>query len=238
MVYQVKLEQFEGPLDLLLHLIRVHEIEITDIPIAKITEEYFRVLTTMQELDLQMAGEFLVMAATLVYIKSKMLLPPTEAEEGPTEEDEDPRQPLVDMLLEYQRFKTAAGALAGLEEQRRQIFGRGAAVEGPPGRGPLELNLFDLLGAFQEVVKRAAGRPDLTVTPRPFRVRERMVELLDWLARERPLRFFALFPPDADRRTVIATFVALLELLREGALRIRQAAPFGEIVIYPVEEDA
>jgi len=234
MVYQVKLEQFEGPLDLLLHLIRIHEIDIADIPIARITEEYFRVLTEMQELDLMMAGEFLVMAATLIYIKSKMLLPPGEGEEVPI--DEDPRQPLVDMLLDYQRFKTAAGDLAGFEERRRQIFTRGAALEVPPGRGPLELNLFDLLAAFQEVLKRAAGRPDVEVTPRPFRVRERMVELLDRLSRERPLRFLGLFPPDADRRTVIATFVALLELLRQGALRVRQAAPFGEILVYPAED--
>ena len=235
MVYQVKLEQFEGPLDLLLHLIRVNEIDIADIPIARITEEYFRVLTAMQELDLAVAGEFLVMAATLVYIKSKMLLPPAEAVEGPIEE-EDPRQPLVDMLLEYQQFRTAAADLAGFEERRRQIFIRGAALEAPPGRGPLELNLFDLLAAFQEVLKRAAGRPDVEVTPRPFRIRERMVELLDRLSRERPLRFLGLFPPDADRRTVIATFVALLELLRQGALRVRQAAAFGEILIYPAEE--
>lgn len=235
MVYQVKLEQFEGPLDLLLHLIRTHEIDIADIPIAKITEEYFRVLMEMQELDLAMAGEFLVMAATLIYIKSKMLLPPAEAEDAPIEE-EDPRQPLVDMLLEYQRFKRAAGDLASLEERRRQIFARGAALEAPPGRGPLELNLFDLLAAFQDVLKRAAGRPEVEVTARPFRVRERMVELLDRLSRERPLRFLGLFPPDADRRTVIATFVALLELLRQGALRVRQAAPFGEILIYPAED--
>ncbi|MBI2080376.1 MAG: segregation/condensation protein A [candidate division NC10 bacterium] len=235
MAYQVKLEQFEGPLDLLLHLIRVHEIEITDIPIATITEEYFRVLTAMQELDLEVAGEFLVMAATLIYIKSKMLLPPAPGEEALAEE-EDPRRPLVDMLLEYQRFKTAAGDLAGLEERRREVFGRGAAVQVPPGRGPLELSLFDLLAAFQEVLKRAEGRPDVEVTPRPFRVRERMVELLDRLAQERPLRFFALFAPDADRRTVIVTFVALLELLRQGALKVRQAAPFEEILIYPAED--
>ena len=121
MVYQVRLEQFEGPLDLLLHLIRTHEIDIADIPIARITEEYFLVLTGMQELDLAVAGEFLVMAATLVYIKSKMLLPPEEAVEGPIEE-EDPRQPLVDMLLEYQRFRTAAADLASFEERRRHLL--------------------------------------------------------------------------------------------------------------------
>lgn len=235
MAYQVKLERFEGPLDLLLHLIRIHEIEITDIPIATITEEYFRVLTAMQELDLEVAGEFLVMAATLIYIKSKMLLPAGPGEEALVEE-EDPRRPLVDMLLEYQRFKTAAEDLAGLEERRREVFGRGAAVEVPPGRGPLELSLFDLLAAFQEVLKRAEGRPDVEVTPHPYRVRERMVELLDRLARERPLRFFAIFSLDADRRTVIVTFVALLELLRQGALKVRQAAPFGEILIYPAED--
>jgi len=235
MVYQVKLEQFEGPLDLLLHLIRIHEIDIADIPIATITEEYFRVLTDMQELDLQVAGEFLLMAATLIYIKSKMLLPPAEAAEAPIEE-EDPRQPLVDMLLEYQRFKGAADDLAGLEERRRQIFTRGAAEDAPPGRGPLELNLFELVAAFQEVLKHAAGRPDLTLTPRPLGVRERMVELLDRLSRERPLLFLGLFPPDADRRTVIATFLALLELLRQGAVRVRQAAPLSEILIYPGED--
>jgi len=235
MVYQVRLEQFEGPLDLLLHLIRINEVDIADIPIARITEEYFRVLTEMQDLDLTVAGEFLVMAATLVYIKSKMLLPPAEGEEA-TVEEEDPRRPLVEALLEYQRFKTVAGDLAGFEERRRRIFGRVAPLEEAPARGPLELNLFDLLAAFQDVLKRAARRPDAEVTPRPFRVRERMVELLERLALERPLGFLGLFPADADRRTVIATFVALLELLRQGVVRVRQASPFGEILIYPLED--
>lgn len=230
MVYQVKLPAFEGPLDLLLHLIRVNEVDIYDIPIARITDEYFQYLALLQELDLDVAGEFLVMAATLVYIKSKMLLPPDpSAPEEPLEED--PRTPLVDMLLEYQRFRAAAETLSGREDQQRQFFFRSIPLEVPAGGETLEVNLFDLIAAFREVLERAKDQPVLDIIARPVTTAERMVAILDRVAGEASVSFGSLFPPGADRRTVIITFLALLELLRQGSIRVQQQLDFGEIVV-------
>lgn len=229
MVYQIKLPTFEGPLDLLLHLIRVNQVDIYDIPIARITDEYFQYLRMMEELDLEMAGEFLVMAATLVYIKSRMLLPPEPTEE--TGLEEDPRTPLVDMLVEYQRFKGASEALALHEEQQRQYFVRSGPLELPSTGVPLEISLADLLGAFRAVLARAQERPVLEIMARPLTTGERMVAILDRLALEEPATFEALFSPDADRTLVVVTFLALLELIRQGTVQVWQTLPFGEILI-------
>jgi len=158
-VYQVKLPVFEGPLDLLLHLIRSNEIDIYDIPIARITDEYFRYLHAMQELDLEVAGEFLVMAATLVYIKSRMLLPAQPAADGDVTE-EDPRTPLVDMLLEYERCRAAAETLGERENRQRLFFFRSIPLEAPPGGGPLER-----LRSTGEVIAAAGDFDDL---PKPL----------------------------------------------------------------------
>jgi len=231
MVYQVKLPAFEGPLDLLLHLIRVNEVDIYDIPIARITDEYFQYLALLEQLDLELAGEFLVMAATLVYIKSKTLLP---ADPSATEEpfEEDPRTPLVDMLLEYQRFRAAAETLSGREDQQRQFFFRSTPLEIPTREGPLEVNLFDLLTAFREVLERAKDQPVLEFLTRPVSTGERMVAILDRVATvEASVTFESLFPPEADRWLVIVTFLALLELLRQGSIRVRQQVDFGDIVV-------
>ncbi len=230
MVYQVKLPAFEGPLDLLLHLIRVNEIDIYDIPIARITDEYFQYLTLLQELDLEVAGEFLVMAATLVYIKSRMLLPAETAAEGEAAE-EDPRTALVDMLLEYERFQGAAQTLAGREDHQRQFFFRASPLEIPAAGGVLEVSLFDLLGAFRDVLARVKDEPVLDLVPRPVTTAERMVAILDRLATEGPVAFAGLFPSDAQRWLVIVTFLALLELLRQGAVRVQQGVQFGDIMI-------
>lgn len=230
MVYQVKLPAFEGPLDLLLHLIRVNEIDIYDIPIARITDEYFQYLTLLQELDLEVAGEFLVMAATLVYIKSRMLLPAEPATEGEAAE-EDPRAPLVDMLLEYERIRDAAETLAGREEHQRQFFLRSSPLEIPPAGEGLEVSLFDLLAAFRDVLARVKDQTVLDLVRRPVTTAERMVAILDQLATEGSVLFQALFPPGAERLLVIVTFLALLELLRQGAVRVQQGVHFGDIVI-------
>jgi segregation and condensation protein A len=232
MVYQVKLPAFEGPLDLLLHLIRVNEVDIYDIPIARITDEYFQYLALLEELDLEVAGEFLVMAATLVYIKSKMLLPADPSATEEPFEEEDPRTPLVDMLLEYQRFRAAAETLSGREDQQRQFFFRSTPLEVLSGGGPLEVNLFDLLTAFREVLERAKDQPVLEFLTRPVSTAERMVAILDRVATAEPfVTFDSLFPPDADRWLVILTFLALLELLRQGSIRVRQQVDFGDIVV-------
>lgn len=229
MVYQVRLPAFEGPLDLLLHLIRVNQVDIYDIPIARITDEYFQYLRMMEELDLEVAGEFLVMAATLVYIKSRMLLPPEPTEEEGFEED--PRASLVDMLVEYQRFRTASEEFAVHEDGQRQYFLRSEPVELPPTGAPLEIDLADLLDAFRAVLTRAKDRPVLELMARPVTTGERMVAILDRLAVEERVGFEALFPPEADRALVVATFLGLLELIRQGVVRVWQTLSFGEIVI-------
>lgn len=230
MAYQVKLPVFEGPLDLLLHLIRGNQIDIYDIPIARITDEYFQYLTLLHELDLEVAGEFLVMAATLVYIKSRTLLPVEPSVDGEAVE-EDPRTPLVDMLLEYERFRAAAETLAVREDGQRLFFFRSTPLDIPPDGGTLEVSLFDLLAAFRDVLKRVDDQGALTLVPRPVTTAERMVAILDQVALQGSVAFQALFPQTPDRSLVISTFLALLELLRQGAVRVRQRAPFTEIVI-------
>ena len=230
MVYQVKLPTFEGPLDLLLHLIRINQIDIYDIPIARITDEYFHYLTLLEELDLEVAGEFLVMAATLVYIKSRMLLPIESPTDGETI-DEDPRATLVDMLLEYQRFRAASEVLGEREEWQRQFFFRSNPLDVPAAEGTLEVSLPDLLTAFREVLARVKDEPVLALTRRSVTTAERMVAILDRLAAETSVAFESLFPSGVTRSVVIVTFLALLELLRQGAVRVEQPVPFSGIVI-------
>ncbi len=232
MTYQVKLEMFEGPLDLLLHLIREHQLNILDIPIAKITEEYLRYLALMQELDLDVAGEFLLMAATLIHIKSKMLLPPEEAGEGEEAEEEDPRAELVDRLLEYKRYKEAAQTLVLLEGEQFLLHRRGAPAMELTVEGPLSVSLFELIRAFREVLRRADLPAPLEITPEELNVGQRIVVLLDRLAAESPLEFTRLFAGSVRRAEIIVTFLALLELLRRRLATARQAEPVGAIMIY------
>ncbi|MBI2163495.1 MAG: segregation/condensation protein A [candidate division NC10 bacterium] len=191
MTYQVKLEMFEGPLDLLLHLIREHQLDILDIPMATITDEYLRYLSLMQELDLDVAGEFLLMAATLIHIKSKMLLPPEESAEGEEAEEEDPRAELVDRLLEYKKFKEAAQTLGVLETEQGMLHRRGAPAIELTVEGPLTVSLFELMRAFRDVLRRADVPTPLEITPEELNVGQRIVHLLDRLAAESPLEFTA-----------------------------------------------
>jgi segregation and condensation protein A len=229
--YQVKLENFEGPLDLLLHLIRENQVDILNIPIALIAEQYLAYVKMMEELDLAVAGEFLVMAATLVHIKSRLLLPPEEPSEG-EEPLEDPRTELVDRLLEYQRFKEVAGELAVREAEQGARFRRG----GPPlvgeVEGPLSLSLFDLLAAFRRVLQRAEGGPVLEITRETLDVGQRLLHILDVLSGQSPVPFEALFAGQGSRAELIVTFLALLELLRRGLATARQSELFGEIMVY------
>ncbi len=232
MSYQVKLEMFEGPLDLLLHLIREHQLNILDIPIATITEEYLRYLALMQELDLDVAGEFLLMAATLIHIKSKMLLPPDEAAEGEGEEEGDPRAELVDRLLEYKKFKEAAQTLGVLEAEQALLQRRGAPAIELEVEGPLSVSVFELLRAFRDVLQRAEVSAPLEITPEELNVGQRIVILLDRLAAESPIEFTGLFAGSSRRGEIIVTFLALLELLRRRLATARQAEPMGPIMIY------
>jgi segregation and condensation protein A len=231
--YQVRLASFEGPLDLLLHLIKKSEINIYEIPIALITQQYLDYLTMMKALNLAVAGEFLVMAATLVHIKSRMLLP-DEGED--TEEDgPDPREELVQRLLEYRRYKEAAGQLNERERFWRDLHPRGLAPEAPvrpASDDPLaDLTLFDLVDALQEVLARAPSAGLLEIEPENLTVKDRMNVILDRLEEKESLTFLALFEEQANRLVIIVTFLALLELTRLRLIRVFQGESFGPILI-------
>jgi segregation and condensation protein A len=237
MTFQVKLQMFEGPLDLLLHLIREHQLDILDIPIATITDEYLRTLAMMQELDLDVAGEFLVMAATLIHIKSRMLLPPDEIA-GEEAEEPDPRAELVDRLLEYKRFKEAAQTLGVLEGEQSLLHPRGTPALPLTVEGPLQIPLLDLLRALRDVLRRTPADDALEIRPEELNVGQRLVLLVDRLAKESPLPFVRLFDGAARRVEIIVTFLALLELLRRGMATARQPEPLGPIMVYAVLEPA
>ena len=228
---RVQLEIFEGPLDLLLHLIKKNEVSITDIPIATITEQYLATLDLMESLSLDVAGEFLVMAATLIHIKSRMLLPAGTEE---VEEDEgiDPRDDLVRRLLEYQRFKDAADQLEGREILTRDVFARSATppetVEPAPFR---EVSLFELLTALRRVIDRLPKDVYHQVILDKVTVREKMTLLLDSLRTRGQVLFEELFGDAQNRMDVVVTFLAMLELVKVRAIRIFQDEPAGPIVI-------
>ncbi|HSB68125.1 MAG TPA: segregation/condensation protein A [Candidatus Methylomirabilis sp.] len=238
MTFQVRLEMFEGPLDLLLHLIREHQLDILDIPMARITEEYLRYLALMQELDLDVAGEFLLMAATLIHIKSRMLLPPEELAEGEEPEEKDPRAELVDRLLEYKKYKEAAQTLGLLEAEQLLVHRRGVPALELTLEGPLQVSMLELLRAFRDILRRADVPTPIEITPEELSVGQRVVSLLDRLAEESPLEFATLFADTHRRLEIIVTFLALLELLRRRLATARQAEPMGPIMIYRSVERA
>jgi segregation and condensation protein A len=234
--YHVRLEEFEGPLDLLLHLIKKNEINIYDIPIAVITKQYLQYISLMKDLNLDVAGEFLVMAATLIHIKSRMLLP--DDSEGDDEDDsgEDPRAELVRRLLEYKQFKEAAGELVQRGQQWREVFGRPAFLEAERPRLPeddttLELTLFDLVDAFQDIIQRTPAKALVEVTADHLTVKDRMNHILERLERESAVSFETLFHPKEGRMVVIVTFLGLLELIRIKLARAYQSEAFGSILV-------
>jgi segregation and condensation protein A len=232
----VKLDNFEGPLDLLLHLIKKNEVSIYDIPIALITTQYLEMIRWMQELDLDVAGEFLVMAATLIHIKSKMLLPRPETSAGIDGEEEDPRDALVRRLLEHQKFKAAAGLLHEREQVRAAQWlrpdGRIASIAGDDYEPELEVDLFSLLTAFQAVVQRAKLRPRVLLPPEQIPVEVRIDQLLARLSETEACGFEDLFADVNDRGGLIVTFLALLEMIRLKLVRVFQTASFGPIRVY------
>ena len=228
---KVQLEIFEGPLDLLLHLIKKNEVSITDIPIATITEQYLATLELMESLNLDVAGEFLVMAATLIHIKSRMLLPAGDDE---MDEDEgiDPRAELVRRLLEYQRYKEAAAELEQREVLTRDVFVRASAPAEEAGpREFRELSVIELLEALKRVIDRLPKDVVHEVLLEKITVRERMTMLLDRLRHENRITFESLFAEVKSRLEIIVSFLAMLELVKVRAIRIFQDVPGGEIVI-------
>ena len=227
----VKLEIFEGPLDLLLHLIKKNELSIADIPIATITEQYLSTLELMQGLNLDVAGEFLVMAATLIHIKSRMLLPPGD-DEDEEEEEGDPREELIRRLLEYQRFKEAAEELERRELLSRDVFvRRSEAPEEAETVGFESLSLFDLLSALRHVLERFPEERIHEVTLETISVREKMSFLLDELRRRGKVIFQSLFETATSRLEVVVTFLAMLELVKIRAIRVWQEERIGPVVI-------
>jgi|YelNatPaOPRAMG01_1025707.scaffolds.fasta_scaffold01098_19 segregation and condensation protein A len=220
---------FEGPLDLLLYLIQKSEIEITDIPIAQITEQYSAHLEQMRELDLDVAADFILMAATLIHIKSRMILPRPQEEEG-AGPIEDPRQPLVEQLLEYKRFKEIARLLEEKLALSSAQFSRQAealAAELDPDRSSLDVDLYDLLEALQRVVKRAADRKERLVYAPEVSLTARINAVLELLEGHGSLLFTELFEEGSTRLHVVVTFLALLELVKQRVVRLFQEVPLG-----------
>jgi segregation and condensation protein A len=233
--YRVSLDVFEGPLDLLLHLIRKHELDILDIPIGFITTKYLEYLDLMGELQIDVASEYLVMAATLAHIKSKMLLPPDPNQEGDEEgegEEEDPRAELVRRLLEYQKYKHVADQLGGRAILGRDTFRRGNKEPSPEGPAQLAaFSVFKLFDAFERVLKRANQVADHQVLFERVSLTERIVELTEMLTTRRRMRFDELFEGEASRMDLVMTFLALLEMCKMRVARIAQDDPLGELFV-------
>ena len=226
---RVTLPAFTGPLDLLLHLIQREEIEITDIPIARITKEYLGTLELMRELDLEVAGEFLVMAATLMRIKARMLLPPAIVDE----EEEDPRQGLIRQLLEYRRFKEAARDLERLEGERRLHFDRGAPAQlEDPQDGELQpVSLFRLLDALKNVLQRQAPPLVHTITAEPISLEEAIAVIRSTIGAGGRALFEEVLVHFETRLEKITAFLGLLELLKQERIAVTQEELFGPIWI-------
>lgn len=235
--FPVKLAIFEGPLDLLLFLIKKNELDIHNIPVALITQQYLDTIDLMHELNLDVAGEFLVIAATLIHIKSKMLLPRPETAAGVEGETlDDPRDALVRRLLERQKFKAAAGLLHEREQWRAAQWHRPdervAAIAGDEYEPELEVDLFSLLNAFQAVVQRAKLRPKVMLPPELLSVEVRIEHLLGRLSETEACGFEELFGDINDRGGLIVTFLALLEMIRLKLVRVFQQGPLGPIRVY------
>jgi segregation and condensation protein A len=231
----IKVQSFEGPLDLLVHLIRKNQVNVYDIPIALVTEQYLEYLDLMQELNLDVASEFLVMAATLIHIKSRLLLPrPDPAQID--EQDEDPRDALVRRLLEHQKFKAAAELLHEKETIRNAQWmrpdSRIEAIAGEEYEPELEVDLFSLLTAFKQVLERARARPPLPLPPEEIPIERRIEQLLERLSESEALGFQDLFDDVASRGDMIVTFLALLEMIRLKLVRVFQSGQLGPIRIY------
>ncbi len=237
MLYEIKIENFEGPLDLLLHLIKKNEMDIYDIPMAEITAQYLGIIDAMKSLNLDVAGEFLLMAATLIHIKSRMLLPVSDDEEL-EEDEEDPRAELVRRLLEYQKYKDAALTLDEYPQLHRDIFVRDFVA---PEMGVSEDNefesvgVYELLEAFRRFLQEHPEAPVHEVDAERLSVTERIHGILDQFTRRDNLLFRELFSEKPDRHEIVVTFLAMLELVKLRLVRLMQNERYGPIWLYPSE---
>jgi len=233
MSYEIKLDIFEGPLDLLLYLIRKNEIDIYNIPIALITEQYLEYLDMMRSLNLDLAGEYLVLAATLIHIKSRLLLPPVEDEEEGGE-GQDPRVELVRQLLEYQAFKEAALDLEARPLLDRDVFSRGAPADDQATveegeEAVIEVGIFELVQAFRSIITGLDKSDDLVIDTERMSLTDRINEIMERLSEKKQLTFSELLGERTDRKGIIYTFLAILELMKLRMIRAYQAGPFGTI---------
>ena len=242
--YPLRLDNFEGPLDLLLHLIRKNEIDIYDIPIALITQQYIEYIELMKNLDLDTAGEFLLMAATLIHIKARTLVPRPESGTEDSEEAEDPREALVRRLIEHQKFKAAAELLHEKQTVRDAQWGRAderlADLAGEPFERELEADLFGLLQAFQTVLKRHRARPGVPLPAEEVSIETRTRQLMERLAITGACGFEDLFDGDSSRIELVTTFLTVLEMIRLKLIRVFQSGSCSPIRVYRREtpEDA
>ena len=242
MTYQCNLNIFEGPLDLLLHLIKEQKLDIYDIPITEITRQYLEYLDLLSELNLEMVGEYLVMAAELAKIKSKTLLPTSETEEDAlATTGEDPRAELMRRLLEYQRYKEAAFELRQKEYDQQQLFSRTGEVvlDNSEQELLIEANVFDLLTAFQKVLKEKSFKKNYEITVTVLSVSDRIGDILEILNASESITFDSLFTTLNTKQEVIVTFLAVLELMRMQLIRSQQGQHFDTIRLYmAVDRDA
>lgn len=226
--YRVRLEVFEGPMDLLLYLIKKDEIDIKDIPIAHITNQYLEYLTLMRELDIAIAGDFLVMASTLIYIKSKMLLPPAPKIAGEEDLNEDPRAELMDRLLEYQKFKEAAQMLHSRGEIEAAVYTRGQ-LETDKTNPEVTATVFDLLRVFREILKRAESEAEMEIHRDEVTMAEKLAQIHHLLDTNEEVNVRQLFESSRSKRELILTFLTFLELVKEMKITLLQRELFGDI---------
>jgi segregation and condensation protein A len=239
MTFETRLDIFEGPVHLLLHLVKTNEIEISDIPIATITDQYLEYLDLMRALDINVAGEFLVMASTLMHLKSKMLLP---GEEQDLEEIEELKEEILRPLREYVQLREAADQLASRDILYRDVFKRGSEIS---EREELEeeidtakVNLYELMEAFRKVIKRRYPGVVLKFTAYAWSVKQKRAEIVERLKRKRVLYFRDLFSEDWSLSELIATFLALLELVKNGSINLFQDKPGGDIRLEALTAEA
>ena len=233
MDYEVKLEIFEGPLDLLLHLINKNEVDIFDIPIATITDQYLGYLELMKTFNINVAGDFLVMASTLIHIKSKMLLPDSHEDD----EEEDPRAEIMRPLLEYMQFKEMAEAFSEREILDRDVFARTVVPylqDGVTGEEPeLDVSLFQLIDAFKRIVDQRLPGVKLTVQPERWSVKDKTELIIAQLKEKGAIFFREIFSEDRTVSEFVVTFLALLELVHMGLVRVFQPTSEGDIRLIP-----
>lgn len=236
--YKVKLEIFEGPLDLLLYLIKQDEVDIYEISLERITSQYLEYLQAFKELNIDIAGEFIVMAATLIYLKSRSLLPLDQQAPDEDQAEDDPRWDLIRQLIEYKKFKEAALQLQVLAFEKEQMFARAGSDLGQAALAPLplgEVGIFQLINAFRTVIKRIEAREDLReIFGEHFTVSEKIDSILQRVVNGGAVKFSDLFGEAASRVEIVVTFLALLELIRLKQVRVTQPNPFEEIEIASV----